>query len=236
MPQNIYGQQDEKFLEYLGSLAKEWGWNGDEKEILEQRMLRENIDLGHPELADPANGYLRLSSQNENLAQLIADTLAKKGKIYDRLTPLGLPERNWKVAQRFLYDVLFPEWLKNQVWGILCEKAKYTDRIEVKVEKFGIATAKPCVRLGDEILIPEIPLGSHVNYEVLETADRYVILLERDGDGGISCLSPSRVFPRFAVGGPASRSGLLAVISAQEPKLSWLEKARSNWMLLSYRS
>lgn len=228
---NIYQHYESSFLT---EKAKEWGWKGKKELMFIQRMLSSNNDLNHRELADvldPEENFPRLGI----CAQSISEILSKPNNVYDRLEQLGLEERDLEPAQRFLRYEVFPEWVKPLLWDKIWKSAQPSERIEIQLESAkltgGLLTAKPIVRLEDRSTIPKIPIGSDVNYFVPLEQGQHLILLEKDGDGGISCLSPSRVFPRFGIGEPVAREELLAIVSSQKPNLIWLEDARRAEMM-----
>jgi hypothetical protein len=218
MLKEIYPEYEIQFLE---ETARSWGWRATDLLIFVERMRIDNKGKSNE----------NLNTRHDLAFNTVATTLCRR--VYPKAKSLGCKENGWGVVQEWLQETVFSEWVKPKLWEKLWIKAEPTNRIKIKAEKIGIATAGSVFRDEDKILIPEIPLGSNVNYEVSETADRHVILLERDGEGGICCLSPSLVFPRFKVGAPALRSGLLAVIFAQKPELSWLEKARAGLVELN---
>jgi hypothetical protein len=204
-------------LSFLTDTAKEWGWMNEDGLVFVQRMLNSNNIRSNEGL----NKRLNLTEHK------VRDTLSKK--ISPKLRTAGYTGQKWEQMQQWLKEEVFPQWVKPRLWGEMWKSAEPSDRIEIEVLSGGLLTAGSILRREDRIAIPEIPkipLGANVEYHIPSAADRHLILLEKDGNGGICCLAPSRGFPRFEIAEPIAREELLAVVSSQEPKLSWLESAR----------
>jgi hypothetical protein len=72
----------------------------------------------------------------------------------------------------------------------------------------------------------QIQIGSHVCYQIPKAASEYMILLEKDGNGDIYCLQPSR-YQKYKVVEPVAISELIAIVSPQKPAVDWWEAAAS---------
>jgi hypothetical protein len=215
--EKIYPKYEEIFLTDKG---KEWGWQDLDAIIFVQRMLLSNWDLPNDKLED----VLNLKPNR------VADTLSRK--IYARLKVEGCGENHWRVAQKWLKDEVFPKWVKGQQWKEMWQQAELSQNITIETETLPGAFLKAGVRVRavDRIEIPQVKIGSNVNYEVAVAADQFFILLEKDENDAIGCLAPSRVFPRFEISEPVAREQLLAIVSSREPQLSWLAAARQDFV------
>jgi hypothetical protein len=216
MLEKIYNEFDREFLT---DRAIEWGFINDTRLIFIERMASNRGHLSNAGL----NTKLGFLVENK-----VGDTLSRQ--IYPKLIELGCPKREWETVVQWLKDKVFPVWskLKPRLWDKIWRLAQPSDRIEIQVASAGrILTAKPIAQSG----IPKISIGSDVNYLIQLEKGQHLILLEKDGEGGISCLSPSPLSV-FGVGEPLAREELLAVISNQKPNLSWLEEAMRDFLEL----
>jgi hypothetical protein len=215
MSLNLFKKHEKSFLE---AKAKEWGWRDDNAKIFIQRMLGDNSDLSNSALGEVLN---LVNEKGEPMPNKVADTLSRN--IVPALRQAGCPEGDWRVAQAWLQETVFPEWVKPKAWQQLWALTKPNPDIAVEIVK------KPLVAgmgIPDDYEPHQIPIGANVRYQIPMAASEHLILLERDGSGDIFCLQPSR-HQKYKVRQPVATSELIAIVSPQKPAVDWWEAAAS---------
>jgi hypothetical protein len=224
MSQDLCSQKDERL--FLQELAQKSNWNGNKAKIFVERMfhddkknpqIEEDLGLAGNAVSDFFHdyGYPLLEAQG------FGDFLIVRGS-----------RRSSEEAQRFLRERMLPEWLKERIWRDLWTRAMPNGPIELIDETpstpTGLVTAGIGRRAGKQKPLLEVPVGAPLRYEILAEYQENLILLERDSDGNIICLSPSSDFPEFAAQEPIGKEEILAVMVDQVDRptaISWLQLA-----------
>jgi hypothetical protein len=216
--EKIYSEFDREFLM---DLAIEWGFINDTRLIFIERMA---IDRGHLSNAG-LHRRLGFSVQNK-----VGDTLSRQ--IYPKLIELGCPSGTWEVVVQWLKDKVFPEWSKRtlRLWEKMWQQAELSQNIKIEPDSIPGQLADALPR--QLVEIPKISIGTIVEYSVRVEPNRFFILLEKDWEHSIGCMAiaPSRISPQYEIIEPVAREQLLAIVSSQEPQLSWLVAARQDFV------
>jgi hypothetical protein len=206
---------------FLESKATEWGWaaNSSTAKIFIQRMLDANSGLTHVEIVQKLN---IVNAKGHLVPNAVADAL--NGNIMPKLREAGCPEGNWKAVQNWLHETVFFEWIKPPfAWQALWALTKPNPDIAVEIIQ------KPLVAgmgIPDDYEPYQVPIGANVRYQIPMAEGEYLILLEKDGNGDIYCLQPSR-HQKYKVGEPIATSELIAIVSPEKPAVDWWEAAAS---------
>jgi hypothetical protein len=207
----------------LEAKAEEWGWRGDDALIFVERMLNANLDLSNEDLGDVL-GFVKEvkdeKAKNNKDTKIIgrnkvADTLSRN--IMPKLREAGCPKGDWKVAQDWLKKL----WAWQQLWVLTDPNPDIAVEIIGKPKEAG--SGVPDV---DDYEPYQVPLGATVTYQIPKAASEYLVLLEKDGNGDIFCLQPSR-HKKYKVGEPAATSEVIAIVSPEKPAVDWWEAAAS---------
>jgi hypothetical protein len=163
----------------------------------------------------------------------------------------GVTKGRWKIAKRWLREVLYPEWLKqrhlipltcDQLWQQLWETATPTDKLKpVLLESLSN------LEMGEAEMTEEdsfsFRLNSRIRLEVNLDSAGYLLLLEKGTSGKMWCLCPSGFAPElkhlggwvtlpqassrhkyFKLTGSPGQEEIVAVIAKDVPRLDWLPK------------
>jgi hypothetical protein len=123
---------------------------------------------------------------------------------------------DWKVAQ----DWLKRRWAWQQLWALTQPNPDIAVEIIQKPLLAGHG-------IPDDDYEPyQVPIGANVTYQIPRAANEYLVLIEKDGNGDIFCLQPSR-YQKYKVGEPAATSEVIAIVSPRQPEVDWWEAAAS---------
>ncbi|XWK85750.1 MAG: DUF4384 domain-containing protein [Phormidium sp.] len=242
--------------DFLDGMATRFGFTGKNSLIFEKRFLEGNKNLTHEELATKFAEKLIKGTEDGDPYRIFRQQLSK---ICEKLEAAGCPPSKgvdrWKNAKRWLREVVFPQWAKeqglvtpppftiDQIWQQLKAKAIDSNLLEVvlaeelrEVPTLGARRNKSC---------KTVPVNSDIQYQVKVEREGYLILLEREPSGVICCLCPSEYAPnsRCAAGvmvlpqyppseyatfgsDEVGREQILALITQDLPPLDWLEKSK----------
>jgi hypothetical protein len=207
MKSDLSNKYEKSFLE---AKAHEWGWRGNDALIFVERMLSTNLDLSNQDLVEVLNF---VNKKGDFIINKVADTLSKK--IMPKLKEAGCPQGDWEVAQNWLQRL--GAWQK--LWALTEPNPDIT--VEIIPEPL-VAGSKPPVNYPPR----QVPLDVTVRYQIPMARNEHLILLEKDGNGDIFCLQPSR-HKTSEVGEPIATSKLIAIVSPQKPAVDWWEAAAS---------
>lgn len=224
MALNLFGQHEKSFLE---AKAREWGWRDDNAMIFVGRMLSGNSKLSNVLLGED----LELRNEHRDLIpNKVADTLSRN--IMPKLKQeAGIKEDekwDWKGAQIWLQEKVFPVWIKPLAWQELWVSGKPNPDIAVEIIKQPLVAG---MRPPASYAPYQVPIGAEICYQIPMSADEYLILLEKDGDNNIYCLQPSK-HQKYGVGEPIATSELIAIVSVERPQVDWWNDAASAEFLL----
>jgi hypothetical protein len=224
MPQDLCSQRDERL--FLQELTQQFNWDGDKARIFVERMfhddktnsqIEEDLSLAGNAVSDFFNGY----------GYPLLESLG-----FEDFLRLQESRKSWKAAQKFLRERMLPEWLKDRIWRDLWTMAMPNGPIELIDETpstpTGIVKAGVGRRAGKQKPLLQVLVGAPLRYEILAEYQENLVLLERDSDGNIICLSPSSDFPEFAAQEPIGKEEILAVMVDQVDRptaISWLQLA-----------
>ena len=220
MSLNLFKKYGQAFLE---AKAREWGLLDQNATIFVQRMLCSNLDLSNQALGDVILGSRKPRSEDSLTEKdnRVADALNRN--IMPKLEKAGCPKGNWKVTRNWLHETVFSEWVKPFAWQELWALTKPNPDIAVEIMEIKTASS----HLPPDDYEPyQIPIGANVRYQIPMAANEYLILLEKDGNGDIFCLQPSR-YQKYKVGEPVATSELIAIVSPEKPAVDWWEAAAS---------
>lgn len=216
----LFDKYQELFLE---AKAREWGWRGDDARIFFERMHSGNLGRSNQYLDQKVLKFV--NAKGDPISNKVADTLSRN--IMPKLKQAkGLLEQerwDWKGAQIWLQEDVFPLWVMPLTWQALWALTEPNPDIAVEIVK------KPLVagmEIPDDYEPYQIPIGANVRYQIPMAANEHLILLEKNGSGDIFCLQPSR-YQKYKVGEPIATSELIAIVSPQKPAVDWWEAAAS---------
>jgi hypothetical protein len=246
-----YKEHEEEFLK---AIATRFGFSGKTWLVFLERFREKNTDSLDKDIA----AYLEVeliegTNDGANPATILRDRLKA---ICDKFEAEGCnfqeeTRGRWKIAKRWLREVLYPEWLKqhylipltcDQLWQQLWETATPTDKM-----KPVLLESLPTLDMGEvetaEAQILSFSLDSKIRFEVNLDRAGYLLLLEKGPSGKIWCLCPSSNFapkpqhPGGRVSFPQAGSRqkyfeldrpgqeeIVAVIAKDVPRSDWLPK------------
>ncbi|MFB2920958.1 DUF4384 domain-containing protein [Aerosakkonema funiforme] len=257
-----YEDKEEEFLE---AMATRFEFYDKTRLVFLKRFSEQYAELNDKSLAEEYERDLVAGTREK--PKLVADAKEKSKaaivlrdhleKICDKLGDEGCDfngatKGRWKIAKRWLREVIFPQWLKKQqalvtpppftideIWQQLKAKANDSNLLEVvvvEVSTMGARRKKTC---------KTVPVNSDIQYQVKVEREGYLILLEREPSGVVCCLCPSEYAPnsRCAAGvmvlpqcppseyatfgsDEVGREQILALITQELPPLDWLEKSK----------
>jgi len=246
-----YQEHEEEFLK---AIATRFGFSGKTWLVFLERFREKNTDSLDKDIA----AYLETeliegTSDGANPATILRDRLKA---ICDKLEAEGCDfqgekKGRWKIAKRWLREVLYPEWLKqrhlipltcDQLWQQLWETATLTDKL-----KPVLLESLPNLEMGEAEMTEEdsfsFRLNSRIRLEVNLDSAGYLLLLEKGTSGKMWCLCPSGFAPEprhsggwvslpqassrhkyFKLTGSPGEEEIVAVITKDVPRLDWLPK------------
>ena len=252
-----YEDYEEPFLK---DMVRRFGFSGKTELAFVQRLLDANNDLEKDQdLADILEKQLTEGNEDgSNPAIILRDRwrlaicpkLAEEGCDFN-----GATRGRWKIAKRWLREVIFPQWAKEQ--GLVTPPPFTLDEIWQQLKAKAIDSNLLEVVLAEELReVPvlgarrnksrkTVPVNSDIKYEVKVEREGYLILLEREPSGVVCCLCPSEYAPNSRCDAgvmvlpqcPPSkdstfgsdevgREQILALITQELPPLDWLEKSK----------
>lgn len=235
-----YEQLEPTFLE---AKAKEWFLKEHHQRVFIQRLLQSNNDLSNESLAEVLEKNLLEASKSKDAVQVMRDILSKN--IFPKLEAEGCPsgeatKDKREIAQAWLRENIYPDWLFNYCWQQLSSRA-------IPTQKMGPVLAETPATLGarrKKSYLKEVPKDSDILFKVDLDSPGHLLLLEREPTGVVCCLCPSEYAPKMNLsageaifpqpGAPDSTFGSdevgleqwLAVISPNEFTFDWLAQSK----------
>ncbi|MBW4496188.1 MAG: DUF4384 domain-containing protein [Oscillatoria princeps RMCB-10] len=245
-----YEEYEGQFLE---AMATHFGFTGKNLLIFEKRFLQDNAGVLGEQLASTFETKLIEGTKNGDASRIFRQQLSA---ICDKLEAAGCPptenpKDRWKNAKRWLREVKFPEWAKeqglvepppertpDQLWEQLKDKATPTEKMGPVLVQRG-----PTLDMWTTpSQYPQyVPLGSQIRFEVNLESGGYLLLLEKGTSGKLWCLCPSFLAPQphqpagvatlpqeksrqklLTISGMAGKEEIVALIAKESPPLDWL--------------
>jgi len=246
-----YKEHEEEFLK---AIATRFGFSSKTWLVFLERFREKNTDRLDKDIAEYLEAELiEGNGDGANPATILRDRLKA---ICDKLEAegcdfQGVTKGRWKIAKRWLREVLYPEWLKqrhlipltcDQLWQQLWETATPTDKLKpVLLESLSK------LEMGEAEMTEEdsfsFRLNSRIRFEVNLDSTGYLLLLEKGTSGKMWCLCPSGFAPElkhsggwvslpqassrhkyFELTGSPGEEEIVAVIAKDVPRLDWLPK------------
>jgi hypothetical protein len=246
-----YKEHEEEFLK---AIATRFGFSGKTWSVFLERFREKNTDRLDKDIAayleaelleGTTDGAIPATILRDRL-KVICDKLEAEGCDFQ-----GVTKGRWKIAKRWLREVLYPEWLKQrhlipltceQLWQQLWETATPTDKLKpVLLESLSN------LEMGEAEMTEEdsfsFRLNSRIRFEVNLDSAGYLLLLEKGTSGKMWCLCPSGFAPQakhsggwvslpqassrhryFKLTGSPGQEEIVAVITKDVPRLDWLPK------------
>ncbi|MBW4544733.1 MAG: DUF4384 domain-containing protein [Symplocastrum torsivum CPER-KK1] len=240
--------------EFLKAIATRFGFSGKTWWVFLERFREKNTDSLDKDIAAYLEAELiEGTSDGANPATILRDRLKV---ICDKFEVegcdfQGVTKGRWKIAKRWLREVIYPEWLKqchlipltcDQLWQQLWETATPTDKLKpVLLEPVsGLDMGEAEMTEEDSF---SFRLNSRIRFEVNLDSAGYLLLLEKGTSGKMWCLCPSGFAPElkhlggwvslpqassrhkyFKLTGSAGQEEIVAVITKDVPRLDWLPK------------
>jgi len=240
--------------EFLKAIATRLGFSGKTWDVFLARFRDKNSNATNKDIAFYLEAELLEGTRDgSNPATILRDHLIA---ICDKFEAQGcdyqaITKGKWKIAKRYLREVLYPEWVKqrriipltcNQLWLELWGQATPTDKMRPipwsSISDLRMGGAE----IADEGLL-SFPLGSKILFEINLDNAGYLLLLEKGTLGSIWCLCPSGFAPEwrhsggritlplassrrryFKLTGSTGWEEIVAVITRNLPELDWLPK------------
>lgn len=249
-----YEDQEAIFLE---AMATRFCFSGKNRIIFVERFREKNADSNNKSIAERYQVELLEGTKNGIAETIFTQQLSA---ICDKLTEEGCDfngatKGRWKIAKRWLREVIFPQWAKEQ--GLVTPPPFTIDEIWQQLKTKAIDSNLLEVVLAEELReVPvlgarrnksrkSVPVNSDIKYEVKVEREGYLILLEREPSGVVCCLCPSEYAPNsrcsagvmvlpqcppseYATFGSdeVGREQILALITQELPPLDWLKKSK----------
>jgi hypothetical protein len=246
-----YEEHEEEFLK---AIATRFGFSGKTWLVFLERFREKNTDRLDKDIAEYLETELiEGTSDGANPATILRDRLKAICDKFDaeECDFQGVTKGRWKIAKRWLREVLYPEWLKqchlipltcDQLWQELWEIATPTDKLKPVLLK----SLSP-LEMGEAEMTEEdsfsFRLNSRIRFEVNLDSAGYLLLLEKGTSGKMWCLCPSGFAPQakhlggwvslpqassrhkyFKLTGSPGEEKIVAVITKDVPRLDWLPK------------
>lgn len=246
-----YEEHEEEFLK---AIATRFGFSGKTWLVFLERFREKNTDRLDKDIAAYLEAeLLEGTTDGANPATILRDRLKV---ICNKFEPEGCDfqgetKGRWKIAKRWLREVLYPEWLKqrhlipltcDQLWQQLWETATPTDKLKPVLLK-----PVSSLEMGEAEMTEEdsfsFRLNSRIRFEVNLDSAGYLVLLEKGTSGKMWCLCPSGFAPEpkhsggwvslpqassrhkyFKLTGSPGPEEIVAVITKDVPRLDWLPK------------
>ncbi|MEQ9357948.1 DUF4384 domain-containing protein [Coleofasciculus chthonoplastes] len=205
--------------EFLKAIATRLGLSGKTWDVFLARFQDKNSNATNKDIALYLEAeLLEGTSDGSNPATILRDHLIA---ICDKFEAQGcdyqgITKGKWKIAKRYLREVLYPEWVKQrriipltceELWRELWGQAKPTNKMQPILlnDKLQPVSLNP-KRLSDlemgEAEIDEtapisIPLNSKIRLDINLEQAGYLLLLEKGTSGKLWCLCPSGFAPEW---------------------------------------
>ncbi len=248
----ILPNYEEHEEELLKASCDRFGFSGKTWLVFLERFREKNTDSLDKDIAAYIETELiEGTSDGANPATILRDRLKA---ICDKFEAegcdfQGVTKGRWKIAKRWLREVLYPEWLKqrhlipltcDQLWQQLREIAKPTDKMKPVLLEF-----LSNLEMGEAEMTEEdsfsFRLNSRIRFEVNLDSAGYLLLLEKGTSGKMWCLCPSGFAPEpkhsegwvslpqassrhryFKLTGSPGQEEMVAVVTKDVPRLDWL--------------
>ncbi len=244
-----YEEHEEEFLK---AIATRFGFSSKTWLVFLERFREKNTDSLDKDIAAYLEAELiEGTSDGANPATILRDRLKVICEAFEAegCDFQGVTRGRWKIAKRWLREVLYPEWLKqrhlipltcDQLWQQLWETATPTDKLKpVLLESLSN------LEMGEAEMTEEdsfsFRLNSRIRLEVNLDSAGYLLLLEKGTSGKMWCLCPSGFAPEprhpggwvslpqassrhkyFKLTGSPGQEEIVAVITKDVPRLDWL--------------
>lgn len=242
--------------DFLNAMATRFGFTGKNSLIFEKRFLEDNREVRHEKLVANSKFAEKLieGTKNRDASRIFRQQLAA---ICDKLEAAGCPpssgDGRWANAKRWLREVIFPQWAKEQ--GLVAD-APVTLRPWEQLLKLATPTDKMGPKLAGVLdMVSDyqkcVPLGSNIIFEVKLETPGYLLLLEKGTTERFWCLCPSVYAPQpylragvavlpqpasvkksFKITGNVGLEQLVAVIGKDKPSLDWLSEGSGKTLQL----
>jgi len=246
-----YQEHEEEFLK---AIATRFGFSGKTWLVFLERFREKNTDSLDKDIAAYLEAELiEGTNDGANPATILRDRLKAICNKFEAegCDFQGETKGRWKIAKRWLREVLYPEWLKqrhlipltcDQLWQQLWETATPTDKLKpVLLESLSnLEMGEAEMREEDSF---SFRLNSRIRLEVNLDSAGYLLLLEKGTSGKMWCLCPSGFAPEprhpggwvslpqassrhkyFKLTGSPGQEEMVAVITKEVPRLDWLPK------------
>jgi hypothetical protein len=239
--------------EFLKAIATRFGFSGKNRIIFVQRFWEKNAESDNNDLAYEWERELLEGTKVGDASRIFTQQLSAICNKFEAegCDFQGETKGRWKIAKRWLREVLYPEWLKqnhlipltcDQLWQQLWETATPTDKLKpVLLESLSN------LEMGEAEMTEEdsfsFRLNSRIRFEVNLDSAGYLLLLEKGTSGKMWCLCPSGFAPEpkhaggwvslpqassrhkyFKLTGSPGQEEMVAVITRDVPSLDWLPK------------
>lgn len=242
--------------DFLDAMATRFGFTGKKSLVFEKRFLEDNREATHQKLVANSKFAKKLieGTRNSDASTIFRQQLET---ICDKLEDAGCPRSTgngrWANAKRWLREVVFPQWAKEQ--GLVAD-APVTLHPWEQLLKLATPTDKMGPKLAGVLDMESdyqecVPLGSNIIFEVKLETPGYLLLLEKGTSGRFWCLSPSVYAPQpflragvavlpqpvsvkksFKITGNVGLEQLVAVIGKDKPSLDWLPEGSGKTLQL----
>ncbi|MCL1470504.1 DUF4384 domain-containing protein [Argonema antarcticum] len=232
--------------DFLNAMATRFGFTGKNSLIFEKRFLEDNREVTHEKLVGNPKFAEKLiqGTKNGDASRIFRQQLKA---ICEKLETAGCPpstgDGRWANAKRWLREVVFPQWAKEQ--GLVAD-APVTLHPWEKLLKLATPTDKMGPKLAGVLdMVGDyqecVPLGSHIIFELKLETPGYLLLLEKGTTGRFWCLCPSVFAPQpylgegvvvlpqpvsgkksFKITGQVGLEQIVAIIGKDNPSLDWL--------------
>lgn len=245
---------DEYEGDFIDAMVNRFNLSAKKDPVFRKRFIKDHDGYLHEFLAQQCKK--ELEATEAKAGQIFRQTLAS---ICANLEEMGCPPSEgpdrWKNCRRWLREVMFPQWAKEQglikpksideCWQELKEKVAHQEGLTVEIPALGNMGARPNRKRH------EIPVNSHLIYRVDFPKPGHLMLFEREPNGTIVCLCPSEFAPESEYPGKETKlphphseyqyfgsdelgwEQLVAVITPELPPLQWLEDSRKEALELS---
>ncbi|EDX74376.1 hypothetical protein MC7420_3900 [Coleofasciculus chthonoplastes PCC 7420] len=204
--------------EFLKAIATRLGLSGKTWDVFLARFQDKNSNATNKDIAFYLEAELLEGTRDgSNPATILRDHLIA---ICDKFEAEGCDYQGstkgkWKIAKRYLREVLYPDWVKQrrlipltceQLWQELWGQATPTDKMRPILlnDKLQPVLLKPKLlglEMGeaeiDETAPISIPLNSKIRLDINLEQAGYLLLLEKGTSGKLWCLCPSGFAPKW---------------------------------------
>lgn len=235
--------------EFLKAIATRLGLSGKTWDVFLARFQDKNSNVTNKDIAFYLEVELLEGTRDgSNPATILRDHLIA---ICDKFEAQGCDYQGstkgkWKIAKRYLREVLYPDWVKqrriipltcDQLWRELWRQAQPTNKM--RPIKWSAIQTLDMVQTDVEVI--SFPLNSQIQFAITLDSAGYLLLLEKGTSGTIYCLCPSKYAPEsrnsgetvilppvssrppyFKLTGLPGWEEMLAIVTQDVPRLEWL--------------